>query len=181
MKTKILFVGLFAAFVLSVAIRAAEKPASQEFISRKGGFSVKLPGKPIEQTKTIPTIFGPTDLTVLEAVAPKQEACYAVGYIDYPAQVLQLVQEDDVQDLLKVTGAGAVQAVDGKVVSEKEIRLGAHPGREFDADILDGKATLRLRVYLVKQRLYMVMAVAPKGEPAGFGDFFGSFKLTGAE
>jgi hypothetical protein len=47
--------------------------------------------------------------------------------------------------------------LNGKLVSEKDIMLGEHPGCEIFIDLAGGKRLFRARVYLVGQWLYQVV------------------------
>jgi len=103
-----------------------------------------------------------------------------VGYSDYPEE---MVKESDPEKILDGSRDGAVRNANGKLVLENKISLDGNPGREL---VIDAKgkggqdATMKARVFLVKNRLYQVMVVAPKGQVSGaeIDDFLKSFKLT---
>lgn len=104
---------------------------------------------------------------------------YAVSYVDFPEE---FVQRADPAKLLDGSRDGAVNGVNGKLVLESNISLNANPGREIviAAKAGDGKdATIKTRIYLVKNRLYQVMIVAPKGEVSNdeMMRYLESFKL----
>jgi hypothetical protein len=90
---------------------------------------------------------------------------------------VQLVKD---RDILEAFPEGAAQGVNGKLVSSKETKLGDYPGREFEVELLGGKAILRGRVFLVDQRLYQVMAIAPAdvADSPSIERFLDSFRLT---
>jgi hypothetical protein len=75
--------------------------------------------------------------------------------------------------------AGAVDKVHGTVASQKDIKLGANPGREVEIDLQGGHATFR--AYLVGAQTYLVGVVHKDGTtlPMPPADFFASFHLTG--
>ena len=71
----------------------------------------------------------------------------------------------------------------GKPLTEKDIRLGAIPGKEFDFEIkgTDGSpAYTRSRAFVSRERIYQLLLAGPKDAvrgPAGTA-FFESFALT---
>ena len=75
---------------------------------------------------------------------------------------------------------GAVANMEGKLVSEKNVKLGKHPGREIRINVAEGKRLFRVRVYLVEQRLYQVVVFGtPETATSKDADkFLDSFKLT---
>lgn len=87
----------------------------------------------------------------------------------------------DREMLLDAARDGAVGNIQGRLVSERALSLGGHPGRELQVLSSDGRLALRMRIYLVNSRQYQVVAVAPK-ELRSTEDrdrFLDSFRLTG--
>ena len=68
--------------------------------------------------------------------------------------------------------------IEGKVVSEKPLPLGSHPGRELQVE--NAELAMRIRLYLVDRRLYKVVASWPKSRVFSVDDerFLNSFRLT---
>jgi hypothetical protein len=177
MKTRVLFLGLAAALLATASVLAAPEPAWKEFTSRDGGFSVRMPKTPTEQTKSLKSPFGPVDVTMFQAISPKDGLLYQVAYNDFPAFLVQLADADDV---LKAIPGGVAQGVNGKVLSNDKVKLGDHPGREFEIEVFGGQGVVHGRAYLVKDRLYQVMVIAPKdaADSPDINRFLDSFKLT---
>jgi hypothetical protein len=73
--------------------------------------------------------------------------------------------------------AGALERVKGKVVSQKDVKLGEHPGRETEIALEGGQATFR--AYIVGPRVYLVGVVRMNQItlPMSPAEFFASFKL----
>jgi len=149
-----------------------------EFSSAEGAFSVLMPGTPTEETQTQDTELGAID--VHSFTFEQGGVAYLVGYNVFPAAVIEAASPDSLLD-----GAcdGQVQAVKGTRVSEQEITLGAYAGRDLEILIedSDGPASLRSRMFLVRDRLYQVMVVGPKGQSTSPDTlkFLDSFKLVG--
>jgi hypothetical protein len=73
---------------------------------------------------------------------------------------------------------GMVAKVNGKIASQKDVKLGANPGREVEIDMQGGHATFR--AYAVNGGSYIVGVVHKEGvnPPMSPADFFASFKLS---
>ncbi len=147
------------------------------FTSEAGGFSIATPGEMRETTQDVPTAAGNIKISLYQTTLG--ENAFVAGYSDFPAAVLKQTSTDKMLD-----GArdGAARNVNGTVVSDTKITLDGSPGREI---VIHGKApsgqeaTAKVRYYLVKNRLYQIMVVTPKGNggAAGTDDFLQSFKL----
>jgi hypothetical protein len=69
--------------------------------------------------------------------------------------------------------------VKGKIVADREIKIGKWPGREFK--VVVDKMELTQRVYLVQHRLYQVNMGCLSGSctDAEVQDYLNSFKVVG--
>ena len=67
----------------------------------------------------------------------------------------------------------------GKLLSEKNIKLGDTPGRETQIEVAGGKKLFRARVYLADQRMYQVVVFGTKKAATSkeADRFLDSFKL----
>lgn len=142
------------------------------FSPEGGGFSVMLPGEPTQGSLRRDAAAGPATSLLYEVTSGGLK--YVVSYTDYPFSA-EGAERDKLLDMgaeAGITGAG------GKVASNKPISLGDHPGREVKGET---KGFLyQSRVYLVKQRLYLLIVWQP---PGGGGSeeadkFLDSFKLV---
>ena len=93
----------------------------------------------------------------------------------------ELARSKSVKEQLDDGLAGALAKVNGKLESQKDIKLGKHPGREVEIALNGGHATFR--AYLVGDRSMLVGVVHKDGAalPMPPADFFKSFKLTAAK
>ncbi len=150
----------------------------QEFRSTAGGYSIVMPGKPIEQKQTVDTSGGSVDL--YSASIDNQSGSYIAMYADYPASA---VGQSDPQKLLDSSRDGAVANSGGTLVSEQKLLLNNNPGREIQVSVpaQNGQAAVLIvdRYFLVGQRLYQTMAIIPNGQQvsAEAQKFLDSFKL----
>lgn len=163
-------------YFLTTSVLSRTQP--KEFRSETGAFSVTTPAllKEEVQSADFPQI---GTITSHVFSGNKGNTSYAVSYTDFPED---FIQRADPERVLNGGRDGAVSNVNGKLVLETQISLGTNPGRELviDAKAGDGRdATIKTRVYLVRNRLYQVMVVAPKGEVSNdeMMKYLGSFRL----
>jgi len=104
-----------------------------------------------------------------------QGVMYMVGVSPTPADQ---VKGRSVKEQLDDGLAGMVAKVNGKLVSQKDVKLGKYPGREAEIEVNGGKATFR--AYLVGATSYLLGVVHKDGvtPPVTAAEFFKSFKLN---
>jgi hypothetical protein len=169
---------IFAIAVVSVGavtVPADDTPSWKEFASKEGGFTVLMPGTPNPYTLDTDSDFGKGMLHMNTVQAGK--TMYGANYCDFPAGI-KAVPLKQVYDSSR---DGAVANMEGKLASEKDIKLGDHPGREIRIDVAGGKRLFRVRVCLVDQRLYQVVVMGSKEAATSkeADKFLDSFKLAG--
>lgn len=144
-----------------------------DFSPSGGGFKVAVPGTPQEKTQKI----AGADTKTYQVET--RDGAYAVSYTDLKG----VGKESQQQQKARLDGArdGAVKNINGKLRSEKEIKLDdKYPGREIVIDLAGKNGVVRQRFYLVKDRFYQILVA---GTPA-FVDstaataFLDSFALT---
>jgi len=147
-----------------------------EFSSAEGAFSVLMPGAPTEETQTQDTEMGAID--VHSFTFEQGGVAYLVGYNIFPAAVIEAASP---AALLNGARDGQAKAVNGTLVNEQEITLGAYPGRDLEirAEDADGIKTLHTRIYMVEDKLYQILVVGLEGQSAAEDTikFLDSFKL----
>lgn len=135
-----------------------------------------MPGTPAKVTHRMDTPAGPIDIQVF--TLDQNRFTYIISYSDYPEQILQGKNQDNILD-----GArdGAVAHVQGKLWGEHRTALGQYPGRELTIEVPDGQHLVLMRMYLVKKRLYQVGVATRKAEASSSNvtKFLESFKLLG--
>jgi hypothetical protein len=145
-----------------------------EYKSPDHSFIVMLPGNVVEQEQTINTPLGPIKMCMYSAKSKHQE--FTVAYSDYPDS---FINATDPTVLLDGSRDGAVRNIQGQLLSETLIKLQGHPGRELS---IEGpqKIILKSRIYLVKRRLFQVMAISKPGHAFDkkIEDVFDSFTIN---
>ncbi|NJO84566.1 MAG: hypothetical protein HC828_18535, partial [Blastochloris sp.] len=136
---------------------SADIPAGwQEVTSEEGNFSALMPGDPEEMSETIPTDIGDVEANFVQVAT--EEAAYQVVYSDYPEE---MIANADIDEIFAGAINGALENIDGELVSEEVIDIDGNPGREFVAEAaLEGiSITYQGRYFLVENRLYQVFVV----------------------
>ena len=131
-------------------------PAWGPFSSPEGNFSILMPGTPSHATNAVNTAVGTIDMHMYSRELGNNTA-YAVIYSDYP----EFITRASPDKVLDGGRDGAIANSKGKLISEQNIFLdGGHAGREIKIDI-PGKGLMKIRAFLVRNRLYQVMVAAP--------------------
>ncbi|HEX5705884.1 MAG TPA: hypothetical protein VFX96_01210 [Pyrinomonadaceae bacterium] len=148
-----------------------DPPVWEKFTSDKGRFSVLLPGKPKEETKTADSPHGPYTTTIFLLSAPG--AIYIAGWVDYDPNFKFGVQAE-----LEANRDNFVKAMKATVLQTRQIEYGTHPGIEFTAE--SEAHFVSSRVYVVGRRPYQLIAVVPKSDrdSPDIDRFLTSFAVT---
>jgi len=125
-------------------------------------------------TRELKTDAGPVTLT-LDTVELTDEVTFLVTHLEYPAAAPML---EPAKRLDKVRDG--IKGADGKVVSEKELTVGAEKFPAREVVIEKPAAVLRNRIVVAGGRLYQVILQGPKDYITGpdADRFFDSFEVT---
>ena len=165
---------MYLVVILATSTFADEPPQAKEYISKEGGFKVLMPGTPKETKLDAESEFGKGVLHMNSVEAGM--AMYAANYCDFPAEIKKVA----LKQVYDSSRDGAVANLEGKLATEKDIKLGDYSGREIRIEVAGGIRLFRARVFLVGQRLYQVVVFGTK-ESASSKDadkFLDSFRLT---
>jgi hypothetical protein len=146
--------------------------AWKQYSPDKAGFSVLIPGTPIEMPIKAATPAG--EMTLNTCVVQRSDGGnFTVIYHDLPAAP----SPQEIQQIFDTAKVTVALTSGGKVTSEKTISLDGNPGRELEITVRD--AVVKARVYIVKQHIYQMVS-GPLGKVAAsdVDKFFNSFKLT---
>ena len=154
-------------------------PKPQEFKSEAGRFAVMTPVTFEESTNNLETEAGKIDLHLF--ANQLDDIAYVVAYSDYPPEN---AIPDYAEKMLDGARNGAVGNTRGRLVSETKISLADYPGRELVIETRGEDrppAVVKGRMFMVKNRLYQITVVAPRGKAGDkiIDDFLQSFKLLG--
>jgi hypothetical protein len=141
----------------------------------EGGFSIALPGKPIEQSKDVGD--GVIERTYIVESGDRTIAFF-VSYLDIPHQAHEILTKP----------IAALQAYrDEKIrrelmISERQV-AGSVPGIEAVYDVAENNSLIRVQFYISGWRIYQVMVISsPKDDnfiaTADADRFFKSFTIV---
>jgi hypothetical protein len=145
-----------------------------EFASTEGGFRVLLPEAPKGFAKAFPLPDGSRatlHMAMVELTKPEERA-YFVGWMDLPDARKQTT--DKILDQV-----AKAQAARGTLAQDKPITVDGNEGRETEIVVPAG-ITIRTRVFLVRSRLYEVVASArtASAQSRDIFRFLESLKIT---
>jgi hypothetical protein len=156
-------------------LRAEDRagPGWKEFAPKDGRFRVLMPGTPKREKQDTESDFG-KGVLVMHTVE-RGGLIYGANYCDFPAAI----KKAPADKVLDSSRDGCVDNLNGKLLLDKKVKLGEHPGREVRVGV-EGGRVFRARVYLVGRRLYQVVVFGP-GEKVTSKEadkFLDSFKLV---
>jgi len=150
-------------------------PIWTEFRSDEGRFSVLMPEKPRSQASSIETPQGRFEQHVF--IASHDLLVCMIAYTDIPKPLLVA---NDLEGFLAGVRDQFIKEVGGKLASESSLSLDGSPGREIKVYMFRGE--LRLRLYIVGDRLYMLSVInsdkTSNSNEETFNKFFTSFKFN---
>ena len=167
------------ALVFLLLAAACSDPSWREVASSDGGFRIRMHGDPRVEQRSVDTPAGKITghLYSLEG----KDSVYAVGFADYPRQILQASHP---ASMFSGVRDSWLKRIDGQLEGKTtDIRLdGKWHGMEFAArGRLAGRdAWMRGRLYLVDNRLYQLIVFGSR-ETIPLSDinqFMGSFKVA---
>jgi hypothetical protein len=180
MKLKTLaIITLATPFLLSSPLRAeslvqlkqpvlvTQEASWSEFSSPQGRFAVLMPGAPQEETETNQD--GSTDHSFS---LTSDDSAFLIHYSDIPE--MEKLSQAEVAKLLDNAPNDFTQGANAKLLRTKTVTIDGHPGKEFEFTLKEG-INGKGRVYLVKERLYIVVGMTT--QPDNVQRFLDSFRL----
>ncbi|NJR19609.1 MAG: hypothetical protein HC785_30715 [Calothrix sp. CSU_2_0] len=151
----------------------AAAPEWQEFSPDKGKFSILMPNEEIVDMAPEPGEMHEGVKSTKMYLSVHEKNVFMVSYADFKSDVTQLPSSE----LLDSAVEGMLE--DGKkLVSQKNITLGAYSGREVQFWDETAGITLTGRVFIVKQRMYMLLVGSDRNpQISNVSKFLNSFQL----
>lgn len=147
----------------------------QTYMLSNKSFSITLPELPKEKDQEIKTSAGAVKVKIYVVEPRSSGPAWFVGHSE-PSSTVKLDTDERRLDRAR---DGAVAAMNGKLQGERRLTLQRYPGRELDI-VREGDQRVRLRVYVVRQRMYtlLVVGTAEQVRSPEAERFFESFKLA---
>lgn len=146
-------------------------------------FSLLMPAEPTLQNQQVDSEIGKLDMTIHmyqpTADMEDQNVIYGLIYTDYPEGTVHSENEEMLKEVFDGAMNGAAKNVNGTLSNEKDLTINGYPGKEFDINMAGGLMLLRLRSYLVNNRMYILQTACEAGNKGNERSiqFFESFKL----
>jgi hypothetical protein len=157
-------------FVLALGLAlSAHADAPAPYTSKALGFSARFPLAVKENVEA--------DGSGTASAIDMAGVMYMVGMIPPSKEAAKKSVKEQLDDGI----AGAIDKVHGTLASQKDVKLGKHPGREAEIALQGAHATFRF--YIVDKKAYMIGVVNKDGvtPPLAPADFFASFTLVPAK
>ncbi|MDP5017631.1 hypothetical protein FJR11_15950 [Anabaena sp. UHCC 0187] len=132
------------------------------FSAPDGSFRILMPGKPEEAKQTVNAKSGNIELNMFTVERQQEEVKYAVGYVDYSSEYIELLNRNNLVEKALDNGRDSVvKKAKGTLISEQKITLGSYSGREINYS-KPGEKIVKQRIYLVDKRLYQISVETTK-------------------
>ena len=148
----------------------------------KRGYRINFPLKPTAQSQEVPTAVGNVTMDMymldLSTDSSSKNVIYMTAYTEYPKDS-DYSDEGLQNSMLDGAVSGAVENVNGDLISSDKIRFNGYNGRNAKIKIYNGTYIINLKNILVENKLYFLQVITvPKDDDnAEMNRFFESFDL----
>jgi len=155
--------------------KAAKEPGGWVTFKSPDGFSVSMPVQPAAQDQELPGGLG--KVKIHTAPLAEKMSIFAATSVTLPEGAKELLKTPE--GLRTIAMAGAPEGL--KIDKEAPVKLGTHTGTEFRGSVKDGDETqaMVMRVFVVENKLIVLMVASPGEPPAEAATFFDSLKIGG--
>lgn len=168
------FAVLVGTAALALMLLSCRRGEWREFSSVDGRYRVSTPAEPIERRTTNESPFG--SIEIRTATVESGESILTVSWIDYPESVLRRARADDFLDGART---GVMASSQSTLLWEEPWQVDGNPGRQLELESPDRELVNRMRLLVVRNRVYSISAVTPRrASPADAVRFVESFTLT---
>ena len=147
------------------------------------GYQIEFPKEPSVSVQTVNTKAGPVDMHInmldLSNKDEDQNMIYLSSFAQYPDSLVHSDRKEQLAGFFKETLDGLVSSIDGKILSKEDVKIDSYPGKEVKINFQDGMAIIRIRVYLVENKVYMLQVITKieKDSNESISKFMDSFSL----
>ena len=143
------------------------------FVSDDKGFTFQFPTEPNRESDIVNAPSGKVEL--IQYMSKHKDILYTVMYGDYPNNALVGMTSEQLLDNAR---NGAVENVQGKLLSEVVISKANYPGREITVKV-EPNTVLTAQIILKDNRVYQLLVVTPSDKlfTSQRREFFNSFEI----
>lgn len=152
-----------------------------DFTSIEGGYKIEFPNKPTKDSLVANTEYGPLKFNAYKYEGTENDVNfeYSVTYVEYADSPIHSDSIELHDVFFRNSVDGCVENVHGELMFELIIEKNGYPGREIKVHLNEGKAVLKGRIFLVKNKLYMLVVLTKTSTDfnKSVTKFFDSFEL----
>lgn len=151
--------------------------------SKACGYKIEFPQKPTESPQVVDSELGKLKMNIFMYDASSngkdENMMYMINYTEYPISRVNSDNKQQLATIYRNSIDAAVKNVNGKLLSEKSIVLKGFVGKEIKVDLKEDHAVINMRVYLVKNKMYMIQVFTDvkKDSNQSIIHFMNSFNL----
>jgi len=153
-------------------------------VSKTFGYKIEFPQKPEETVQEIDSEIGKLKLNlstyeVTEKSPADENLLYLINCTVFADTLVSSDNTALIEGFFRGTIDGANNEIGGKILSEEPITIEGFPGREVKISFNEGADIITMRLYLVKNKLFMLETIthANKITNAAITRFLNSFQL----
>ncbi|CAD5255117.1 MULTISPECIES: hypothetical protein [unclassified Imperialibacter] len=153
------------------------------FEDKEFGFKIEFPEEPTATPQMIDSEIGQLKMNMVIYDASKKgnddNLLYMTNVTEYPDSLINSDRTDILDKFFRGAIDGAVNNVKGKLLTEEVKNLADYPGREITVDYGQGMAIIRMRLFLIHNRAYMLQTITETGKSnnESIRRFMDSFQL----
>jgi len=152
------------------------------YLIESSEFSIEFPKKPEATNQNVHTEIGDlkTDMFVYETSKDGDvNFLYGLATSEYPDSLINSGKTAMLPTFFRNAVDAFVKNVQGKLLSEKPIEINGFPGKEVKIYFQDSAAIIKMRLYLVRNKAYVMQTITETSEDnnADVMRFHNSFKL----
>ena len=145
------------------------------------GFTALAPEEMSISNQKVPSAIGELQMDIFTYTPKKEDSnlVYMLIHTEYPAESIHSDSLEKRNGFFEGAINGAVTNVKGKLLTQTDLMIGQYPGKEITIDFQQGQYIIKIRMYLVKNKMYLLQTIS---EPKKSGNelskrFMTSFKL----
>lgn len=171
-------------FILAISLFSFQSIAQGDWIpyrSAEGEFAILTKGLFKQAIFHADTEIGKIEMRsyAFPSEPKPKDVVYTIMHYDFPKGSIHSDSTDLVKDFFQETINSSAESVKGTLVYNSDIDISGYKGKHWRINYADSKKSISSRVYLVKNRCYILNVVNPDASKSGSdaNHYFNSFRL----
>jgi hypothetical protein len=173
-------------FIIAISLSSFSSLAQGEWIPYKsveGEFSILTKGLFKQAIFHADTEIGKIEMRsyAFPSEPKPKDVVYTIMFYDFPKGSIHSDSTNLAKDFFQETVSSSAESVNGTLVYQSDIDIKGYKGKHWRINYEDGKKSIASRVYLVKNRCYILNVINPDASKSGSdaNHYFNSFRLLG--